>query len=219
MKKLTILAFCFTLICALLTPAHALTKQELQKKITRQVYQQTQQPKNLPNDWGDKLLTAALKGDLVSLKQIMDAGVDPDFFNSYDGATVLLYACKHPEMAKELLNTYHASPTKANKRGVTPLMEAAFHKNIELMKLILSKIPDATKRVNYVNAQDDRGWTALSIAALVRNIKVFEFLLEQGARPKGKALDWVIKRITRMENKPADQEKMLNALRKYKIID
>ena len=219
MKKLTIFAFCFTLICAFLTPAHAFTKQELQKEITQQVRQQTQQPQNLPNNWEDQLLNAALKGDLVSLKKIMDAGVDPNFFNSYDGATVLIYASRYPKLVKELLYTYNASPTKADKVGVTPLMGAALYGNIESMQLLLNKIPEKAKRVNYVNAKDYRSWTALSNAADAKDVKAFEFLLAQGAKPQGPALARVLNRVNRMENKPADREKMLDALRKYKIID
>jgi uncharacterized protein len=83
-----------------------------------------------------QFLDAAQDGDLKQLKILIDIVEDINCTTD-DNWTALLEASVHgPELTRLLLSK-GANPNIASNRGFTPLMRAAGHGNIEVVKLLL----------------------------------------------------------------------------------
>jgi ankyrin repeat protein len=99
-------------------------------------------------DNGSNLIDAAFKGDLNTVKQFLDNGVNPNSKNS-DNETALKYAALkgHIDIV-ELLLKKGAKVNGKDIDGGTALMYAAWGGHTETVKLLLSKgaNPNATAR-------------------------------------------------------------------------
>jgi ankyrin repeat protein len=99
-------------------------------------------------DNGSNLRDAASKGDLNTVKQLLDKGVNPNSKDS-DGSTALEEAASkgHSEVVDFLIKK-GAKVNGRNKDGATALMFAAWGGHTETVKLLLSKgaNPNVTAR-------------------------------------------------------------------------
>ena len=119
------------------------------------------------------LMAAALDGDLGELRQLLDAGADPNATNDA-GATALMWAVSDPTKV-ELLLGHGAKVDAKSLDGRTAVMIAAGFRGSESTVKVLI---DAHADLNVVSTD---GTTALSQAAYVNNPLVFERLAAAGA--------------------------------------
>ena len=104
------------------------------------------------------IITAAYRGDIKTMKEILAAGVDPDVRDAM-GATALHEAMLQPNTAvvKLLLENGFNPNAKATKNGYTPLHFAVAANNIAAARLLLQY--GADKRIRCL-----KGMTPLDIA-------------------------------------------------------
>jgi len=129
-------------------------------------------------DNGSNLIDAAFKGDIDTVKQLLDNKVNPNSKDS-DGETALHYAAlKGRTEVVEILLKKGANPNIKDKDGGTPLMSAAWGGHAEVVKLLLAKgaNPNAKARSSSGTV------TALSHAKIRGNLDVAEILKKAGAK-------------------------------------
>src|SRR3990167_7224855 len=87
------------------------------------------------------LITASHIGDLEAVKELLQAGADPNIVNR-GGQTPLYWASYHGylEIVRELLQA-GADPNIAEKDGITPLMSAEKNRNFQLVKEFENHFP------------------------------------------------------------------------------
>lgn len=129
-------------------------------------------------DNGSNLIDAAFKGDIDTVKQLLDNKVNPNSKDS-DGETALHYAALkgHSEVVNLLLKK-GANPNIKDKDGGTPLMSAAWGGHAEVVNILLGKgaNPNAKARSSSGTV------TALSQAKMRGNIDIVELLKKAGAK-------------------------------------
>lgn len=102
--------------------------------------------------------------DIVRL--FLERGANVNQIRSYDGASALWIACDKPKIINDfkqiltvkILLEFKADINQPNNSGLTPLMIAGFHKNIEVMKLLLQHGADK-------NMKDKFGRTVREISS------------------------------------------------------
>lgn len=129
-------------------------------------------------DNGSTLIDAAFKGDIDTVKHLLDDKVNPNSKSS-DGETALHYAALkgRTEVVKLLLKK-GANPNIKDKDGGTPLMSAAWGGHADVVKLLLAKgaNPNAKARSSSGSV------TALSQAKLRGNYDIVEILQKAGVK-------------------------------------
>ena len=126
--------------------------------------------------FGDTLPQAAQRGDLATVRQLLQQGASADARDS-GGVTALMYAAEagHTSIVSHLLQK-GANPNLSDSHyGMTALMVAAAEGRTKVVRLLLGAKAD-------VNAKDDNlGATALLGAAEYGHTGVIELLLSNGA--------------------------------------
>ena len=118
------------------------------------------------------LMFAALRGDVESVKLLLDHGADPNAANNI-GATSLLWGAGDLEKVRLLLNA-GANPNGRSKLGNTPLIvAAAYADSSRAVKLLLEKGAE-------LKAKNNRGNTALRSAVTAGDRETVKLLLARG---------------------------------------
>ena len=155
------------------------------------------------------LIQAARDDDLETVRSLLASGVDVNM-EDYDGRTALGWAAYkgHTEICRFLVEN-GADVEAKSKKGITPLMLAADQSHMRICMLLLEKGADidakttdngqtalmtaASKRENgaivtlllengaEVNMENDKGATALLVAACTGDSEIVKILLEKGA--------------------------------------
>ncbi|KAF3289384.1 hypothetical protein TWF970_003165 [Orbilia oligospora] len=142
-------------------------------------------------DWGARvnsechegwtpLIYAAYKGHETALVVLLKNGANT--VASSSGEPALSYAARqgHAEAAKLLLD-HEADANLYDKRGLTPLLEAAKSGNLEVVNILLERGADLEFRsISTFYSRDTAGRTPLSFAAQSGNKLLIEFLLGKG---------------------------------------
>jgi ankyrin repeat protein len=130
---------------------------------------------NSPSYSAEDLRNAALEGNLESIRQIVDTGVDVEEVDQL-GRTALMFASYngHTKVVHFLIEQ-GADVQKQNSEGRTSLMFASSGPFPATVELLLENGSDP-------NAKDSvEGWTPLMYAAAEGNIEVVEVLLDYNA--------------------------------------
>jgi hypothetical protein len=92
-------------------------------------------------DRGDELRAAASAGDLAKLKELLDAGVDPNLANAYGGTALAFAADRGRTEAVKLLLERGANPNTKDKfyGGFTPLGAALQKEHMDIARLLIEK--------------------------------------------------------------------------------
>jgi uncharacterized protein len=147
------------------------------------------------------LREAAIKGDIGTVKVLLDEGVNVNAKDA-DGRTALTEAAFYgrTEIAKMLLDKGADVFAKKND-GATPLTMASSHKEIaEMIQREIQLLEVAGKGDNamvrelldkgaYVNVRDPEGRTPLTEAAWNNHVETVKLLLDKGANPNAKKVD------------------------------
>jgi len=119
------------------------------------------------------LMHAAAYGSIEAMKILLDAGADVNAANDFN-VTALLWCARDAAKAR-LLIEHGANVNVQSKQGRTPLMLASIRDGgSDIVALLLSKGAD-------VKARDNRGDTALGLAAEVGDVAIMRLLLAKGA--------------------------------------
>ncbi len=145
-------------------------------------------PNGVPDLWGrSALLHAVIRGDVESVRLLLDAGADPDLKSA--GFTPLGQAALrgHARIV-ELLLKAGANPDIKSNDGNTPLIAAASMNRVAVIRVLMRARPDYT-------LFNSEGRTALSLAAFENFEDAVRVMLEAGVdanvqdKNKGTALD------------------------------
>ena len=133
-------------------------------------------------------------GDLDGLKRMLDAGVDVNDHDTLDQTPLIAAVSQDSLIGVEALLKRGASVSVVDKAGWSPLHFATFFSaETDVMKALL----DAGANVN---AQNDRGITALYFAAATGHEEQVKFLLSRGAdRSIASKAGWTPLRITKVK--------------------
>ena len=125
----------------------------------------------------DNLRSAALNGELQSVRKAIEQGIEVDEGDELDRTALMLASYNgHTEVVWELFSA-GADVNKANEEGRTPIMFAASGPFSETVQLL-------TENGAELNQQDSvEGWTALMYAAAEGNTDVIEILLAHDSDP------------------------------------
>ena len=137
------------------------------------------------------LRVAAREGRVDICKLLLHHGSDPDDFKHGLGIPIVCDAVRHPQVVKLLIDAGADLTKRVTWRGdrvgiwiigdeATPLHYAASDGEVESARLLI-------KHGVKVDAQDDRGQTALHIASWSDRTAMVRFLLEQGADPSARS--------------------------------
>lgn len=119
-------------------------------------------------DEQERLLRAAfVQGDTVTVKALLDQGIDPNFFMTYSRNI-------QPEMIKLLINS-GADVNAGDVYGMTPLMLVATTEHTESVKMLIDAGADVNMRDKHA------GMTALMQAAPYGRTKNMILLIKAGA--------------------------------------
>lgn len=107
---------------------------------------------------GEQLICATREGNCAKMKELLDAGADVNYADSFGGVTALMRAvhCDNQLECVSLLIKSGADVNLPNASGETALLEAAFCCHKDCMRLLI----EAGADVNYVNK--DGGQVALT---------------------------------------------------------
>ena len=115
------------------------------------------------------LVTAAFRGDAITLKHLLDAGADHGLADR-DGYTALVMAARGGDLdCVQLLLSANADTNKADVLGYTPLMVSIIHRRSECVRALLP--------VSNLHATNHMGRTALHLCAGFGNQECLELLL------------------------------------------
>jgi ankyrin repeat protein len=124
-------------------------------------------------DGATPLLVAALYGNAEAVKTLLGAGADARACTS-DGATALMWGARNSEIMGRLIES-GADVNAKSRAGRTPLIIAAsYANNLDAVRALLNAGAD-------VNAKDDSGTTPLVAAAVTRDLKLLQVLLDAGS--------------------------------------
>lgn len=122
------------------------------------------------------LISAAGKGDMERVEQLLEGGADVNFQEEEAGWSPLHNAVQmNNEDMVHLLLRYGANPCLRKRNGATPFIVAGIVGNVRLLKLFLSKGAD-------INEQDLHGFTAFMEAAEYGKVEALRFLYKKGAK-------------------------------------
>lgn len=124
----------------------------------------------------EDLVWAAHAGDLDKVKQLIEAGADP---NSREAGGMGVLLNFHPQVTKYLLEQ-GANPDLQKNENILPVLVGVSGFNTPCVKLML----DAGANPNI--ASDHNGETALHHAAATSDIELVKMLLDAGADPNRK---------------------------------
>ncbi|XP_010529228.1 PREDICTED: serine/threonine-protein kinase STY8 [Tarenaya hassleriana] len=103
-------------------------------------------------DAGVRLMYLANEGDIEGIKELLDSGVDANFRDTDDRTALHVAACQGLKDVVELLIDRQAEINPEDRWGSTPLADAIFYKNIDVIKLLEkhgAKPPMAPMHVNH----------------------------------------------------------------------
>ena len=122
----------------------------------------------------NQFLTASERGNIVTVRSLLDAGTDVDHANK-NGFTALLYASKngHTETVQILLAA-GAKVEHVDEDGNTALMHASYNGHTETVQILLA----AGAKVDHVDVD---GNTALMDASYKGHTEIVRMLLAAGA--------------------------------------
>ncbi len=123
----------------------------------------------------DKLIEAAIDGDLDAVRDCLREGADPNA--TMRGATVLQWATQegHLDVIRELIGS-GADPDVGDSDGFTPLHQAVGEGHTEIVAYLLNKVADVNPRC----AADGNG-TPLHTACAYGRKDCVRVLLDNGA--------------------------------------
>lgn len=152
--------------------------------------EQKDEQKDRKKGYTTVLMIAIKNDDVAQLKWILKEK-NPFLDEIRDGYTPLLWATVHKanyEIIKLLVKD-GANVEVRNEQGITPLMFASDYGQLEVVNLFLNAIPDADKRIQYINMFNSGGNTALIIAAHNGHTDVASRLLDEGANIHAQNVD------------------------------
>ncbi|KAK7938792.1 hypothetical protein WMY93_002118 [Mugilogobius chulae] len=124
----------------------------------------------------------------LSVKKLLDKGVDVNHRNSVDGRTLLANsAIEGSENIVEFLLKHGADPLVSDPQGQTPLTLASRQGHVQVVKVLLdwAKAQENATVVRTMEQADAEGWTALRSAAWGGHVEVVRMLLDAGADVDG----------------------------------
>ncbi len=129
-----------------------------------------------------ELMNAVEKGNMVTVKNLIDAGVAVNA-TKYEGSTALMSAAGsgHAEIVKLLLDV-GAYVNARDRHGNTALTESMQNGHPEIAKLLIEEGAN-------VNIRDNEGATALMLASQEGNTLIAKLLIEAGAEVNAKDKD------------------------------
>ena len=86
----------------------------------------------------DEAHIAIKKGDLVSLRHALDAGMHPDLSNQFSWTLLMLAAIKGNTAIADLLVSRGADVNRTNNLGDTPLSLASAGNHAQFVKILVS---------------------------------------------------------------------------------
>jgi len=86
----------------------------------------------------DEAHTAIKKGDIISLRHALDAGMTPDLSNQFSWTLLMLAAIEGNTAVADLLVSRGADVNRANNLGDTPLSLAVAGNHSQFVKMLLS---------------------------------------------------------------------------------
>ena len=119
----------------------------------------------------DELASAAYNGDLPTVKSSLNAGADANAKHGEALYCALLQG--HDAVGVLLLETRAAIDTTGETQRGTTLMNAASSHCTEALRWLLA-------RHVHTNTKDDKGWTALMLAAHKNDVEVAQLLVGYG---------------------------------------
>lgn len=125
----------------------------------------------------EKLVQYAAQGDLRTVSDLLDAGLDPSIPEPTRQVTALHNAAATGQLrvAERLLDA-GATVDAQDWQGLTPLINAAHAGHIEVARLLIA-------RHAFLDLKPQQGPTALVAAAQAGNSGVAQLLLAHGAKP------------------------------------
>ena len=125
----------------------------------------------------DELVRAANQGDLEKVKQLIEAGGDPNNVDENGMGALLTF---HPEVTKYLLEK-GADPNVQRNENIAPVL-AGVSGSLECVRLMLEAGADPNR------ASEHNGETALHFAASGDRIEIVKLLLDGRAAPNARTV-------------------------------
>jgi ankyrin repeat protein len=129
------------------------------------------------------LMTAALHGNIETVKMLMEKGLDVNEKRDSDAGTAVMASSVNGqlEMTKFLVEK-GANINAKDHVGTTPLMFACVKSRLQIIKYLLEKGAD-------VNARDDRHYTALMMAVRWADAECVKAILDKKPEVRAKNVD------------------------------
>jgi len=119
------------------------------------------------------LMIAANQGDFLKVKSLLEQKADVNKQDKYGQTALVFAAFSGYQDIVDILLRYKAQPDIQTKFGQTALMKAAFSNSHHIMSLLVQAGAN-------VDLQCADGRTALMIAGQCNNLKIVQYLAEQG---------------------------------------
>lgn len=146
-------------------------------QLARQLIERGADPHALNTMGGSALIYAAWSGDVEVIRLLLEHDVDLDQQASNGWGALMMAAAKQRVKALALLCEAGADPNRVDVYFWTPLMRAAYEGHGDVVEALL-----ACPGVDLM-ALNDRGQTALHLAAIHGDAGIFRVLLAHGAEP------------------------------------